>query len=284
MKDDLQSAPRKPRLALMGEFSAGKSTLANLLLGRDISPVQATATQLPPIWYSYGEADTYRVLPDGSRETIDLENLRGATPDNTSMISISATTSLLEACDLIDMPGTSDPNMAADYWESFLPQIDFVIWCTPATQAWRQSEAAIWELMPPHLWENSLLLITRMDKVLSDRDKARVLQRVSRSVEGMFYDVLPIALLPALQGRDNPEVLNQTGASDLVERMVEVFERFEGEATPDLRAVEDMPQPAPPAAQPKEVSNLGSGKIVPRRIVRDPSEKNHARPEARSAI
>ena len=38
---------RRPRVALMGEFSAGKSTLSNLLIGKSALPVNVTATQLP---------------------------------------------------------------------------------------------------------------------------------------------------------------------------------------------------------------------------------------------
>jgi GTPase Era involved in 16S rRNA processing len=41
-------------VAILGEFSSGKSTLANVLLGRVSSPVRVTATQVPPIWYTHG--------------------------------------------------------------------------------------------------------------------------------------------------------------------------------------------------------------------------------------
>ena len=50
---------RKPRLAIMGEFSSGKSTLCNLLLGARPLLEKVTATQLPPVWLSYGSAPAY---------------------------------------------------------------------------------------------------------------------------------------------------------------------------------------------------------------------------------
>ena len=43
---------KRPLVALMGEFSAGKSTLSNLLIGKQALPVNVTATQLPPVWMS----------------------------------------------------------------------------------------------------------------------------------------------------------------------------------------------------------------------------------------
>ena len=45
---------------------------------------------------------------------------------------------------IADMPGVSDPSMQQQYWEDVVKTNDHVIWCTHATQAWRQSEAAIW--------------------------------------------------------------------------------------------------------------------------------------------
>ena len=55
----------KPVIAIMGEFSVGKSTLSNLLIGSNPLPVKVTATQLPPIWLSYGEQDPFREDLDG---------------------------------------------------------------------------------------------------------------------------------------------------------------------------------------------------------------------------
>ena len=44
---------RKPRIAIMGEFSAGKSTLCNILLGQAPLPMRVTATRLPPVLMTY---------------------------------------------------------------------------------------------------------------------------------------------------------------------------------------------------------------------------------------
>ena len=52
-------AQNRPCVALMGEFSAGKSTLSNLLIGTEALPVNVTATQLPPVWLSRGTDAPY---------------------------------------------------------------------------------------------------------------------------------------------------------------------------------------------------------------------------------
>ena len=62
-------------------------------------------------------------------------------------------TEILNLCDIVDMPGISDPNMDADVWRNMLHLADSIIWCTPATQAWRQSEAAVWVFEWQQQWK-----------------------------------------------------------------------------------------------------------------------------------
>lgn len=271
------SPNRTPRIALMGEFSAGKSTLANLLLGQDSSPVQVTATQLPPVWYRMGAPQAQRLTAEGEALPLALDDWRGVRPGDTRMISVTLEADLLHACELIDMPGTSDPNMVPDFWQEYLPQVDLVIWCTPANQAWRQSEAALWEQVPPHLWTKSLLLITRWDKLQTERDRARVLARVKAEAGPLFREVLPIALTHALAARDDDTALAASGAAALVRFLCHALDGLE---TPP-------PAPRPAAPPPPEATTAAPapaacpGKIVPRRITRARPDGTASRAEAR---
>ncbi|GGF85041.1 Dynamin family protein [Mameliella alba] len=285
MTDDHPTDPgaRKPRVALMGEFSAGKSTLANLLLGQNSSPVQVTATQLPPVWYQLGAPGAQRVGTDGSATPLPAEDWTAVSPEDTRMILARLDADILQACDLIDLPGTSDPNMAPDFWDAFLPKVDLAIWCTPANQAWRQSEAALWEQVPPQLWTKSLLLITRIDKMQGERDRARVVARVRAEAGALFRDVLPISLTGALAGRDNDEVLEATGAAALVRFLCHALEGLEPPAPVQA------PRPATPRSAtmrtaPPPYAGAGTEpRIVPRRITRRKSPDARPRPEHRQA-
>ncbi len=204
--------PRRPRMALMGEFSAGKSTLANLLLGETRSPVRVTATQLPPIWYVHGTGPMVRVDLDGNEHDLGEDGLDGVTPGETAHVRVPMEAEVLELCDILDLPGISDPNMSADVWGRALDLADGVIWCTHATQAWRQSESAVWEEVDPALHKRSLLLLTRIDKIMSERDRARIVTRVSHEVEGQFREVFPIALTEALRAEHDPALWETSGA------------------------------------------------------------------------
>ena len=251
---------RKPRVCLMGEFSAGKSTLSNLLLGASALPVNVTATQLPPVWISKGADTPYRVGLDGDEYDIDLNQLTEVAVKDTSHIRIFRDSKLLEICDLIDMPGISDPNMAADVWQRVIHHADIVLWCTHATQAWRQSEAAVWATMPRELHQKSLLLLTRMDKILSDRDRERVIRRVEKETLGLFRQVLPVSLLRALEAGEDASKWEESGAAALSDALVDLIDevansdtghqvsRVRSRAIPGIEASlgEDMSQPPKP--------------------------------------
>jgi hypothetical protein len=217
MTTDIHDAPegaRKPRIAVLGEFSSGKSTLANILLGHVSSPVRVTATQLPPIWYCHGEGMPVVVESEGDEYEIAPDEISSVPVDGTRYVRVYLPAELLREADLIDMPGSSDPNMSADVWNAVLPEADAAIWCTPATQAWRQSEAAIWDEVDPDLQDRSVLLLTRIDKVLSDIDRARLMKRVRRETHGMFCDVIAADLLTAQTEADAdivPERASEAG-------------------------------------------------------------------------
>ena len=129
---------RKPRLAIMGEFSSGKSTLCNVLMGARPLLEKVTATQLPPVWLSYGPEDAYTMGLDGQAYELDLADLERVSLETTEHVRIFMKSDILRYTDLIDMPGISDPSMSPEVWERMAHLADGVLWCTHATQAWRQ--------------------------------------------------------------------------------------------------------------------------------------------------
>ena len=217
---------RKPRIALMGEFSAGKSTLSNLLMGVRPLPEKVTATRLSPVWITFGTEAPYRVDVDGTVEEIEIANLEQVPVEETRYVHLSIEADILGVCDLIDFPGISDPNMSSEVWERMLPEVDAVIWCTHANQAWRQSEAAVWEQMPQSVRENSILLITRYDKLTTERDRLRVFKRVTRETRGMFGGTFPISLLQAIRAGEDYELWDASGAGPFTEHLIDMIERL----------------------------------------------------------
>lgn len=224
---------RKPRIAIMGEFSSGKSTLCNVLMGARPLLEKVTATQLPPVWISYGPDDAYTMGLDGVAYDLDLKDLEQVSLETTEHVRIHMKSDILRYCDLIDMPGISDPSMSPEVWERMAYLADGVLWCTHATQAWRQSESGVWNSFPQKMRRNSLLLITRFDKILGDADKGKVLKRVVQEVDGLFAEVFPVSLLKAMKAGDDETMWVDSGAQAFTTALFDIIHRLIDEGAPE---------------------------------------------------
>ena len=243
---------RKPRIAIMGEFSSGKSTLCNVLMGARPLLEKVTATQLPPVWLSYGPDDAYTMGLDGVAYDLDLRDLEQVSLETTEHVRIFMKSDILRYCDLIDMPGISDPSMSPEVWERMAHLADGVMWCTHATQAWRQSESGVWNGFPQEMRKNSLLLITRFDKIHSESDRAKVLKRVTQEVDGLFAQVFPVSLLKAMDAGDDEEKWAESGAEAFTTALFEVIHRLIDTGFPEP-GDEGAPAIAPDPADTAEV-------------------------------
>lgn len=259
--------PRKPRLALMGEFSAGKSTLTNMLLGMDPLPTRVTATRLPPVWISYGEGPATRIDMQGQVHEIDGDALDQVVLEDTRLIRLSLKSDSLELCDLIDLPGISDPNMSAEVWQGVMDDVDCVVWCTHATQAWRQSEAGTWDLVAPRTNGRNLMLVTQMDKLTSQRDRDRVMARVRQETEGLFEAHYPISLTQAMAAGEDCDQWASSGAAAFTEHLVDLL-LHPGTAYAG-------PSEAP---EPQVQAEVPENQVLPKRVRNRPGDRLRTRP------
>ncbi len=266
---------RKPRLALMGEFSVGKSTLTNLLLGAAPLPTQVTATRLPPVWLRHGTGPAMRLDEVGEPHRMELSELSQISPDTTRLVQLEMESEMLELCDLIDLPGISDPNMPTDLWHSLMEEVDLVVWCTHATQAWRQSEAAAWEAVQKKTVGPNLLLVTQIDKLTSQRDRDRVMARVESETAGLFASRHAISLTQAITAGENEEAWINSGAAnftnDLIDALLSCALSYAGAGPSD----EPCRNPTPPdTTRPTEQISA----VSPRRVKNRIGERLRTRP------
>ena len=244
---------RKPVFALMGEFSAGKSTLMNFLLRTQTLPTQVTATQLPPVWFSWGNRAPYVKRHDGSIEVIELDDLESVGVNDAQFIRVFLEADILEAVDLIDTPGISDPKISTDVWQRAVGQANGVLWCTHATQAWRETERATWVSLPERLQHNSLLLITRAD-ALNIKDRQKVLRRVNREAGHLFNRSILFSARDAIVARDktgDAEMWSRSGGGKMIDSFLEITEQImENRADQLARYQIDKSQPDTLKVQP----------------------------------
>ena len=247
--------PRRARVVVLGEFSAGKSTLINLLTGARSLRTQITATQMPPVWMSYGTDSPYRVDLEGAKHPVDPTDPGTISVADTAYIRTFVEAPALKLCDFIDTPGNSDPNISADAWERVAKLADVAVWCSSSTQAWRQSELAAWREVPEHVRERSILLLTRADKITSDADREKILRRVKREAGELFSHIHMASLLDFSNARDVlDDLMNLCGSVDSVSEVDSAATAAVARTMSDHEQEEPAGQPVSSESTPEKAS------------------------------
>ena len=237
---------KKPCIALMGEFSAGKTTLINFLIGRDVLPTKVTATQVPPVWLSHGDGASYYVDNDYAEHPLNLSDIQDLAVENVRYIKMFSSSDILTSFDLIDTPGISDPNIPEYHRNTAIDNADAAIWCTHATQAWRASEKSTWDEMPEKWRKHSILLATRADK-LDDHNRGRVKKRLMRETGDVFGSIIMFSATDALTakaGEGPDDLMVHCGGAELLE----VLERVAGDIGAGAGMTRDNDQDADAAS------------------------------------
>jgi len=102
-----------------------------------------------------------------------------------------------------------------------MDEVDSVVWCTQATQAWRQSEAATWQQISERTNGENYLLVTQVDKFHSERDLNRVMTRVRKETQGLFRGTFPISITEAIAAGEDEAKWRASGAADFINDLVE---------------------------------------------------------------
>ncbi|WP_158221934.1 dynamin family protein [Actibacterium pelagium] len=264
---------QRPTIALMGEFSAGKTTLINFLLGADVLPTRVTATQLPPVWISYGERAAYFVDGEGNETPVEIEELATVGVEGVRYIRLFADSGVLAELDVIDTPGISDPNIPLHFRSFVAETADAILWCTHATQAWRESERSALDSMPKELLKHSVLLATRSDK-LGVPERIRVRDRLIRETDGRFANIIMFSAVEAISACEQEsegELWAKSGGEELLKTLHHLStaiadpysERMELGMFAPAVPLEQVAQPPEAAGSLEDVLVLGTPAAAP---------------------
>lgn len=189
---------RPPRLALLGDFNSGKSSLAQLLLGGAMPAGSVIPETRAPVLFRFADQPALFIIgADGRRRAIpagaDASALTGTT---VRFVEAGLPLDLLRRVEIVDIPGTANPATAAAA-HALLPEvvrnIHFALWCTPAPQAWKGNEQRAWIAMPPRLRAASILVATQADRLRQPGDREKVMARLRREAGNYFHGVAMIS-------------------------------------------------------------------------------------------
>ena len=235
---------RPVRVAIVGEFNAGKSTFINAVMGADVAPTGVLPTTATLHHLRYAPDPFARIQfyeGDVKERIVPSSELRAAlkTSDTTNVkrVEILMPIASLTRVEILDTPGFNAPDQRhTDAARSAFEEADAAIWLLDANQPLKQSERRILEeartaKLPVQILVNK-----------ADRLSAEALATVMRSVHDSLAETglrswsVPIALSArlALEGklgdegalaRSNWEAVQRLLDEELIGRSDELKER-----------------------------------------------------------
>jgi hypothetical protein len=191
---------RLPRIVLVGEVNSGKTTLVNFLLQAELLVADIVPNTLCPTLLRFGDTAHLRVhRGDGAVALRSLADLHRIGRESVQFIEVYLPSPVLRTMEILDLPGVVSV-ADAESKRTWVAAADVQIWCTPATQAWRASEAAKWQsLACPR---NSALLVLTCRDQLSAHQLGEVSERISRETQRFFSQWTAIAASQAIAARN----------------------------------------------------------------------------------
>ncbi len=188
---------RPLRIAVIGEFNSGKSTLTNLLVRIESLPTAVISnTCIPTLLHHAPEPTVFAVYHDRRRERLRASSRTSS--QDIFRLEVGLPSERLRAVQILDLPGLADARFDGSIEDLASHAVDIALWCTVSTQAWKESERVAWEEVPARVRGRGLLVATHCDLLHDDADLDKLLHRLRDEAGSSFRDITPISTVEAL--------------------------------------------------------------------------------------
>jgi hypothetical protein len=188
---------RPLRMAVIGEFNSGKSTLSNLLVRIESLPTAVISnTRIPTLLYHAPRPEICALYYDRRRER--LRATSEASSQNIFRLEVGLPSERLRGVQILDLPGLADARFDGSITDLASHSVDLALWCTLSTQAWKESERVAWEQIPARLRRRGLLVATHSDLLRNGSDLEKLLRRLREEAGSSFRDIRVMSTVEAL--------------------------------------------------------------------------------------
>lgn len=225
--EDIQPGRIRIRVAFLGEFNTGKSTLLNALLRKRVLPMFATPTTANITEIDFGTEEVARVQhigEDGVPEAViipwsELGNeIVNTAPDKKILLTFKEAGPFSPDLLLVDTPGVESVQATHDdVTYGYLPDVDVaIIVLTPHQGTAPKSLVQFLQRFPPPLLAKIYFVIGRKDE-LPPSELAVIRERVRQELGPMFVHsrILLVSGTLALDAGDDGAKRKQSGIEEL---------------------------------------------------------------------
>ncbi|RDU67713.1 GTP-binding protein [Helicobacter didelphidarum] len=201
---ELQEDVYKPmKVAVIGQFSSGKSTFLNALLGQEILPSGITPVTAKVCEIVYGEEISLEVLyKNGKIVAKPIGFLNDADEMENAKITsykLFAPLQLLKEVVFLDTPGFNSQNQSdTDTTNAILEHVDGIIWLTLIDNVGKNSEKEILQTYIKRYASKSLCVLNQKDRLKSQNEINTSLDYAKKAFNGFFEDTIAISARNAL--------------------------------------------------------------------------------------
>ncbi|WP_334082865.1 dynamin family protein [Helicobacter typhlonius] len=191
------------KVAIIGQFSSGKSTFLNALLGQSILPSGVTPITSKVCHIAYGSDYTLEIVYKNGNITNKplsyLSEVSEAENTKIAFYKLYAPLNLLKSINFLDTPGFNSINQSdTDTTNEVLENVDGIIWLTLIDNVGKQSEKDIINTHIRHYASKSLCVLNQKDR-LKNQDEIDVsLNYAKKAFDGFFEDIIAISARNAL--------------------------------------------------------------------------------------
>ncbi len=195
-----------PLIAVIGQFSSGKSTFLNALLGQDILPSGLTPVTAKAVRLKFAKMPLLSVkFINGSESLLASSDLAELNKlgDQVSGMTLYAPSEILKEINFIDTPGLNSLRDAdTKETKNTLKKVSGTIWLSLANNAAKASELeSIKEILKANDLK-AICLINQKDK-LSEEELENLLKHARQTYGELFEDIIAISSKQALLGITN---------------------------------------------------------------------------------